>query len=123
MDNHSSHEIPSVGAYVGVFGALMVFTAITVGAATLDLGMMNTPIALAIAGCKAAMVMWIFMELRHAPRLTRLTAITGIAFLAIMLILTFGDYYGRTLPDTPPKAWLPQPATAPAPAHAPSQGH
>jgi cytochrome c oxidase subunit 4 len=123
MDNHSSHEVPSVGAYLGVFGALMVLTVITVGAAMVDLGTFNTPIALAIAGTKATLVMWIFMELRHAPRLTRLTAVTGIAFLAILLILTFGDYYGRTL-STNPKTWLPQPA-APAPAapvHAPA-GH
>lgn len=123
MDNHPQHQVPSIAAYVGVFTALMVLTGVTVGAASLDLGIMNTPIALAIAGTKASLVMWIFMELRHASRLTRLTAVTGVAFLSILLILTFGDYVGRTMPP-PTKTWLPQPApAAPAsPVHAPA-GH
>jgi len=101
--NQHQHAIPSVGAYVGVFLALMVLTALTVGAAILDLGFMNTPIALAIAGTKAGLVMWIFMELRHASSLTRLAALSGIAFLAIMLIMTFNDYIGR--------AWIKAPSS------------
>ncbi|MEZ5398560.1 MAG: cytochrome C oxidase subunit IV family protein [Bryobacteraceae bacterium] len=123
MDNNS-HHVPSLGSYLGVFGALMFFTAITVGAATLDLGVFNLPIALAIAGTKAALVMWIFMELRHAPRLTRLTAMTGVAFLAILLILTFGDYVGRTMPLPSDPAWLPKSTSIPAaPAHGAEPSH
>lgn len=104
-NNHGGgHHVPPVSHYIGVFLALMVFTGITVGAATVDLGIFNTPVALAIAGCKAAMVMYIFMELRHAPPLTRAAALSGIVFLAIMLILTFNDYVGRNWLPYPP-AW------------------
>jgi len=104
MDTHGNHQIPSAATYVGVFLALMVLTAITVGAAMVDMGVLNTPIALAIAGTKATIVMYFFMELRHAPPLTRMAAIAGIAFLAILLILVFGDYFGRGLLARPP-AW------------------
>jgi cytochrome c oxidase subunit 4 len=105
MDNKHGHSVPSIWAYVGVFAALMVLTAVTVAAATVHLGAFNTPVALAIAGTKASLVMWIFMELRHAPALTRTVALTGIVFLTIMLILTFGDYFGRGLAVSP-KSWL-----------------
>lgn len=106
QENHE-HALPSVGAYVGVFLALMVLTAITVASAALDLGWLNTPIALAVAGTKATLVMWIFMELRHAPPLTRLAAVTGVAFLAILLILFLTDYQmGRTLWTPDPPTWL-----------------
>ena len=112
--------------YIGVFLALMVLTLVTVGAAKLDLGLLNTPIALAIAGSKAFLVMYIFMELRSASALTRLSALSGVVFLAIMLIMIGQDYAARSyLPY--PANWgktlsiidqsAPPPAT-PAPAHA-----
>jgi cytochrome c oxidase subunit 4 len=105
MDNKHGHSIPSVWAYVGVFTALMVLTAITVGAAMIDLGRLNTPVALIIAGTKASLVMWIFMELRHSSSLTRTVALTGIVFLTIMLVLTFSDYFGRGMAVSP-ESWL-----------------
>lgn len=120
MAHQSSHHIPPVAHYVGVFLALMVFTGLTVGAAYFDLGWLNTPIALLIAGAKAFMVMYIFMELRHASSLTRLAALSGVVFLAIMLIMIGQDYgarhympyeknWGKTLPNAPDA-----PATVPS---------
>ena len=47
-----SHD-SGIGAYLGVFVALMVLTALTVWAAFLHLGVWNTPVALAIAVTKA----------------------------------------------------------------------
>jgi cytochrome c oxidase subunit 4 len=124
MSQQHQHHVPPVSHYVGVFAALMVFTIITVVAAKFDLGLLNTPIALAIAGTKAFMVMYIFMELRHAPALTRLAALSGIVFLAIMLIMIGQDYgarhvmpypnnWGKTLPITPDSP----PPQAPPPVH------
>jgi cytochrome c oxidase subunit 4 len=101
MANKHEHHVTPTGVYIGVFLGLMVLTAVTVGAAMIDLGALNTPIALAIAGTKATLVMYFFMELRHAPPLTRLVALTGIMFLSILLILTFGDYFGRGMVRVP----------------------
>ena len=49
----SVHVMP-VKTYILVFLALMALTAITVGAAFLDLGVLNTVIMLGIAGTKAS---------------------------------------------------------------------
>lgn len=131
MASHSQHEhhVPSIAHYVGVFAALMVLTAATVGVASLDLGRLNTIVALSVAGVKAFLVMYIFMELRNAPSLTRLAAMTGIVFLAILLIMVGQDYGARTVLHDPPN-WgktlpidqnAPVTATPAAPAaHAPA---
>lgn len=92
---HSSHQVAPIGHYIGVFLFLLLMTGITVAAAFVDMGILNTPVALAIAGCKATAVIWIFMEIRHARPLTRLAVVSGIFFFAILLIFVFGDFTGR----------------------------
>ena len=122
MSQHQ-HHVPPISHYVGVFMALMVLTLVTVGAAKMDLGLLNTPIALAIAATKAFLVMYIFMELRSASALTRLAALSGVVFLAIMLIMIGQDYAARSYMP-PPANWgktlsiIEQSTPAPAPAHA-----
>jgi len=125
MAHQSAHHVPPVSHYVGVFLALMVFTVLTVAVASFDLGAANTVVAMIVAGAKAFMVMYIFMELRQASPLTRLSAVSGIVFLAIMLIMIGQDYaarhympypanWGKTLPNAPD---APPPAATPQPAH------
>lgn len=92
---HSSHHVAPIGHYVGVFLFLMVMTGVTVAAAFVDMGLLNTPVALAIAICKATAVIWIFMEIRNARPLTRLAVISGMFFFLILLIFVFGDFGGR----------------------------
>ncbi|MBM3814168.1 MAG: oxidase [Acidimicrobiia bacterium] len=99
-----SGHVTSKKIYFAVFGALMILTAITVGVATLDLGQLNTVVALAVAGCKATVVIWYFMEVRHARPLTKLTVVGGILWLVIMLILLFTDYISRDW-MAGPQAW------------------
>jgi cytochrome c oxidase subunit IV len=89
----------SLGAYFGVFAALMVFTGLTVWAAYQHLGIWNTPVALGIAATKAAMVALIFMHLKSSPKLTALVVGAAILFLAILILVTASDYLSR--------AWLP----------------
>ena len=55
QDHVDEHE-PSMGAYLGVFTALLVLTAITVGVAFVDLGIFNNLVALGIAIIKAVLV-------------------------------------------------------------------
>jgi len=89
----------SLGAYFGVFAALMVFTGLTVWAAYQHLGIWNTPLALGIAATKAAMVALIFMHLKSSPKLTALVVGAAILFLAILILVTASDYLSRP--------WLP----------------
>jgi len=100
-----AHPVTPVGMYIGVFLTLMVLTLVTVVAAKFDLGALNTPIALGIAGTKATVVVLFFMELRHARLLTKLAAVVGIAWLAILLIFLFSDYGSRSWIPTSP-TWV-----------------
>ena len=91
----SAHHIVPVRTYVIIFGLLMLGTYLTVQAAFLDLGAFNTPIALAIAITKATVVVLYFMHVKYSPRLTMIVVIGSVFWLAILLIMTFGDYATR----------------------------
>ena len=94
-----SHETSSPKAYFAVFAALMVGTALTVWASYLHLGVWNTPVALTIAVTKALLVAWIFMHLRHSPKLTLIVVAASVLWLAILIVITTSDYVTRS--------WLP----------------
>ena len=92
--SHDGEALP-VGLCLGVYAALLAFTAITVGAAFLDMAFLNTPVALGIASIKALLVMYFFMELRFSPRLTWVVMGSSGVFLAIMIMLTMSDVLSR----------------------------
>ncbi len=75
--------------------ALLALLGITVYAAYLPLGTLNSTVALAIALTKAVIVASIFMELRQANALTVAFAGAGLFWLAILLWLALGDYLTR----------------------------
>jgi cytochrome c oxidase subunit 4 len=81
--------------YFLVFGALLVLTLITTGVAFINLGPLNTPVALAIALTKAALVMIYFMHLRHSSFLTRVFAGAGLIWLLHFIVFTLSDYLTR----------------------------
>jgi len=91
----SDHHIVPVRTYFIIFGLLMLGTYLTVQAAFLDLGAFNTPIAIAIAITKATVVVLYFMHVKYSPKLTWIVVIGSIFWLAILLIMTFGDYATR----------------------------
>jgi cytochrome c oxidase subunit IV len=90
MEGHVSQR-----TYFLVFGALMLLTFITAGAAYLDLGALNTPVALTIAIVKALLVMVFFMHLRHSDFLTWLFAGAGVLWLLHLLVFLLSDYLSR----------------------------
>jgi cytochrome c oxidase subunit 4 len=92
--SHEAEALP-IGLCLGVYAALIGFTAITVGAAFLDLSFLNTPVALGIASVKALLVMYFFMELRFSPKLTWVVMGSSGVFLAIMIMLTMSDAISR----------------------------
>lgn len=96
----SGHVSPK-GMYYGIFGALMVLTAITVGVAFVNLGAFNFPVAIAIAITKATLVVLFFMHAKYSSTLTKLFVGTSFFFLAILLGLTMTDYLSRGLKTYP----------------------
>jgi len=92
-----SEHIVSRKMYFGVFGALMVLTALTVVVANIDLGstLLNTIVALTIAVIKAVLVVLFFMHVRYSSRLTWVFVGAGFFWLVIMVALTLSDYLTR----------------------------
>lgn len=96
----SEHVVP-VRIYVGVFVALMVFTGLTVFAATLDLGMWNTPAALLIAVAKAMLVVLFFMHVKYSSRLVSLAVGGSVLWLLLLIAGAAADYLSRGWVGTP----------------------
>jgi len=87
--------------YYTIFGALMVFTIVTVEVATHNFGFLNFPVAIGIAITKATLVVLFFMHAKYSSRLTKMFVGTALFFLSILLGLTMTDYMSRGL-DTYP---------------------
>lgn len=95
-----NHAIP-VTIYYRVAALLFLLMIATVVAGRNDLGHWNTPIALAIAVTKAALIVIFFMHVGYGTPLLKLFASGGFLWLAIMLTITMADYLTRGETLTP----------------------
>ena len=95
MTTTTEHHGPSLQVYVTIFVCLLVGTALTVYAATKDLGPLNNVVMLGIAITKATLVILYFMHVRYGPRLVWVLAGSGFAWLAILIAITVADYVTR----------------------------
>jgi cytochrome c oxidase subunit 4 len=95
-DEHAPHvHVTPMWIYIAVFLALAVGTLLTWWVSTIDLGLMNTPIALLIATIKAVLVILFFMHVIHSTRLTWVVVIASFLWLGVLFVLTFADYLTR----------------------------
>lgn len=97
----TSEPLVSRKTYLLVFASLLALLAITLVAASLDLGALNPVIALTIALAKALLIALYFMHLRYSNPLIWVVAMGGVFWLGILLVLTMSDYLTR--------GWLPIP--------------
>jgi cytochrome c oxidase subunit 4 len=95
MSAHAYDPSATLRAYFAVFTMLMVFTALTVGAAYVDMGLMNNAVAIGIAMAKAAMVMAIFMHVRGSSNLVFFCIFGSLFFLSLMFYFPLIDLYSR----------------------------
>ncbi len=96
--HHDHAPIPRVmplWIYFAVFAALTAGTLLTWWVSTIDLGMLNTPIALFIATTKAVLVILFFMHVIHSTRLTWVVIVASFLWLGVLFVLTFADYLTR----------------------------
>lgn len=95
-DAHASpHHVTPLRTYIFIFFALAIGTLLTWYASTVDLGALNTPIALIIATTKAVLVVLFFMHVIHSTRLTWVVILASILWLGVLFVLTFADYLTR----------------------------
>lgn len=86
---------PSARTYLFTGAALLAFLALTIGLAYIDLGPLNTGVAMAIALAKGVLIALFFMHLRYSKPLLWLFAGAGFFWLGIMLVLAMSDYMSR----------------------------
>lgn len=75
--------------------ALLGFLALTIVAAYVNLGPLNTLIAMLISIVKGALIVLFFMHLRYSRPLLWVFAGAGFFWLALMLALALTDYFTR----------------------------
>jgi cytochrome c oxidase subunit IV len=92
---HADHHIISPRTYAVVFVTLLVFTGITVGAAYVNLGILNPIVALAIASFKAVVVILFFMHVKYQSHLIKLTVAAGFFTFIVLITMTMSDYISR----------------------------
>lgn len=92
---HAEHHIVTPIQYAMVFGTLLVFTGITVGAAFVNLGILNPVVALAIACTKAVIVILFFMHVKYQSKLIKMTVGAGFFTFLVLVTMTLSDYMSR----------------------------
>lgn len=99
QNEHSHHDVYHItpfSTYVKVFSVLILMTIITVYSAKyMHFGVLNTPIAMAIASFKAFCVVWWFMHQKYENALNRTIFVSGFIFLAIFVFFTAVDIWTR----------------------------
>lgn len=75
--------------------ALILLLGATFALAHVELGTLNTPVGLVIAGVKALLVALFFMRLRMSDGVHRIFALAGVFWLGILLTLALSDALSR----------------------------
>jgi cytochrome c oxidase subunit IV len=96
-------SVDAARSYLITWGALLVLLFLTWAAAQFNLGAFNVVAALFIAGAKMFLVIYFFMHVRHASKLTWLFVAGGFIWFLIMMDLTLSDYLARGLTGGWPK--------------------
>jgi len=80
---------------------LIGLTAVTTWVASVHIEQpWNTVVALAIAVCKATLVILFFMHVKYTTNLTKIAVVIGFFWLAILVSLTLSDILTRS--------WIPE---------------
>jgi cytochrome c oxidase subunit IV len=95
-DDSPSEHVSSLGSSIAIWATLVVCTGLTAAAAFVDLGPLNTIVALSIATFKAILVVLFFMHVKYThEKLTPLVIVSALFFLFILLALSMADYATR----------------------------
>jgi cytochrome c oxidase subunit 4 len=82
--------------YVGIWITLLCLTVITAGVSFIDLGPLNTVVALVIATFKALLVVLFFMHVKYASeKLSKMVVVAAVFWLLLLLMLSMADYVTR----------------------------
>ncbi len=100
-ENQQQHHVTPLWVYLGVGGALLVLTVVTVAVAKVDFGVLvgvsslNIIVAMIIASIKAILVALFFMHLIYDAKINMAVFITALLFLGVFIGLTMFDTVRR----------------------------
>ena len=99
-DDHPGHHIVPFRVLIIVFASLIGLTFLTwFSARVLDMGVLDVPIAIAIACTKAVLVVLFFMALKYEARVNALIFSVGILFVLVFMLFTSLDVFFRDMVD------------------------
>jgi cytochrome c oxidase subunit 4 len=103
--HHGPGHVVSLRLLLGVLGALLVLTFVTVAVTWFDLGRLNLAVALVIAVVKASLVLLYFMHLRWDRPFNAIVIIGTLVFVALFIGLSLLDsfqYQPQVIPGYSP---------------------
>jgi len=90
-----SQPVVSIKTYALTFGTLLGLTALTTLLGFIDMGSLNTAVAVGLAGLKACLIAGFFMHGFYESQTIRIAMIAGVVWSLIMISLTLVDYISR----------------------------
>lgn len=105
---HGSVHVVSPAVLLGVFGALLVLTVLTVAVTWVDLGAFNIWLALGIAVTKAALVTLYFMHLRYDSPFYGVILVGALLFVALFIGAAMMDSSHYNVNYQPPRGMVEQ---------------
>ncbi|HEX5052614.1 MAG TPA: cytochrome C oxidase subunit IV family protein [Planctomycetota bacterium] len=91
------HHVSSSRMFVNVLIALLILTALTVGASRIHFGSANMLIAMAIASVKASLVIAFFMHMKWDTAINKIVFLSSFLFLSLLFVFTLADLATRRL--------------------------
>ena len=95
MEEKQETHVVATKTFVLIWLALLILTALTIGAAGLQMGKWSMLANLLIASTKAVLVLWFFMHLKYESRLFKLLLLVPIVTITIIIGFTFFDIWYR----------------------------
>ena len=101
-DEHHVHVMP-MSIYMGVYGALLILTVLTVAVSRYDItqlgipASLGIPIAMAIAVVKGSLVVAYFMHLRYDIAFIQLIFFASVFFMLVFFAWTMVDLSSRAM--------------------------
>ena len=97
LADQGEHHHVTFDVYIKIFAALIVLTVVTVLAAQVDFGPLNTIVAFGIATVKAILVLAYFMHLKYDNMLNRVIIASSVFFLLVLYFFCTVDEFTRII--------------------------
>ena len=91
---HEHHVIPD-GTFYLVWVALLILTALTVGASVYYPGKVGVLVAMLVTPAKAILILMYFMHLKYEKKIFVVMFLSAMGIYAVFVGLTFFDYLFR----------------------------